>query len=237
LAQLLVKLNKQDYPCEIKHSTRAKYLRLKLSHSGTLSVVVPKGVAMGQVKAFVISQAAWVESKVSELPPGVGLSHKPNRFNLAYINEDWSLDYLPNLASSSIKLTVNADYRLECSGETDDTTLLHNALGGWLKSKAEVVIPERLALLAQQHGFHFNNVSIRGQKTRWGSCSSKKNINLNYKLLFLKPKVADYVLIHELCHTIEMNHSKQFWDLVADCDPLYRSHDKQLNVLSKTLPF
>jgi predicted metal-dependent hydrolase len=87
--------------------------------------------------------------------------------------------------------------------------------------------------LAEEHGFHFNRLSFRSQKTRWGSCSGNKNISLNSKLLFMSEAVVKYVMIHELCHTVEMNHSSRFWSLVEDCDPEYRHHKKQLKEYGK----
>jgi len=237
LAQLLVQLSDQTYPCEISNSNRARYLRLKLSHTGNLSVVVPKGVPLNKVKGFVASQAAWIESNIKQLNPSISDTARLEQLDLAYLGEHWDLEYFPEPASQKIMLNpAEQHHSLQCSGRVDDIALLHKALGLWLKCKAEQVIPQRLARLAELHGFHFNRVTIRGQKTRWGSCSAKKNINLNYKLLFLEEPVVDYILIHELCHTIEMNHSKRFWDLVADCDENYREHDKQLNTLARTLP-
>ena len=236
MAQLLIQLKDQIYPCEITHSNRARYLRLKLSHTGSLSVVVPKGIPSSVVKNFVVSQTTWIESKLKQLNPSVSEAAKPKQLNLSYLDECWGLEYWPDSLMQSIKLDAGESYKLQCSGKVDDIQLLHKALGLWLKGKAQQIIPDRLEALAVHHGFHFNRVTIRGQKTRWGSCSAKKNINLNYKLLFLEPALVDYVLIHELCHTIEMNHSKRFWDLVADCDINYRQHDKQLNKLARTLP-
>ena len=236
MAQLLVQLSDRTYPCEISHSNRARYLRLKLSHTGNLSVVVPQGASHNEVENFVASQAAWVESKLKELNPSASAVNRPEQLDLSYLDERWSIEYFPELASQKVMLNPSEDNTLQCSGRVDDIVLLHKVLGLWLKDRAERVIPQRLAVLAQLHGFHFNRVTIRGQKTRWGSCSSQKNINLNYKLLFLEEPLVDYVLIHELCHTVEMNHSKRFWNLVADCDDNYKQHDKQLNKLARTLP-
>ena len=198
---------------------------------------MPQGVGSKSVKQFVASQVDWIERKLGELTLVGSESNQPEQFNLVYLNEVWGLRYLCDPSSLSVAVKSYEDeFQLECSGRTEDITLLHKVIGVWLKQKAEQVIPERLAVLAEQHGFHFNRVTIRGQKTRWGSCSTKKNINLNYKLLFLEPAVVDYVLIHELCHTIEMNHSKRFWELVADCDKNYQQHDKQLNQLARSIP-
>jgi predicted metal-dependent hydrolase len=76
--------------------------------------------------------------------------------------------------------------------------------------------------LSDQTGLFYGNVSVRGQRTRWASCSSKGNINLNYRLLFLSPDVVRYILNHELCHTVHLNHSRVFWSRLASLEPDYK---------------
>lgn len=83
-------------------------------------------------------------------------------------------------------------------------------------------IKNRVENIAKTNGFEFNNIAIRDQSTRWGSCSSKKNLNFNWRLIFGPEEVLDYVIVHELCHLKEMNHSKNFWNLVASIMPDYK---------------
>lgn len=90
------------------------------------------------------------------------------------------------------------------------------------KDKALRMVTERLAALNQKHyRFRFNKLAIKSQKTRWGSCSRRRNLNFNYKILFLTPRIRDYVIVHELCHLKEFNHSNKFWKLVAKSLPEY----------------
>lgn len=90
------------------------------------------------------------------------------------------------------------------------------------KDKALEVVKKRLVELNNKHyGFKFNQVAIKNQKTRWGSCSKKRNLNFNYKILFLSPRMRDYIIVHELCHLREFNHSNKFWRLVAKAVPNY----------------
>lgn len=90
------------------------------------------------------------------------------------------------------------------------------------KHNARLFIEERLEHLNSFYEFEFNRVSIRNQKTRWGSCSRKKNLNFNYKIVLLPQHLADYIIVHELCHLCELNHSKDFWNLVAKTVPNHR---------------
>jgi predicted metal-dependent hydrolase len=92
--------------------------------------------------------------------------------------------------------------------------LLKGLIGKALRHEAHRILPQRLKALALQHGFKYNEIKITGAKTRWGSCSAHRNINLNLSLMLLPEQLIDYVLLHELCHTMEMNHSKRFWDLL-----------------------
>jgi len=90
------------------------------------------------------------------------------------------------------------------------------------RPKAESLLRERAQDLAEKYGFTYNRVSIKNTKTRWGSCSTKRNINLHYKLIFVEDWYRDYVIIHELCHLRQMNHSKLFWDEVEAIMPNYK---------------
>ncbi len=84
------------------------------------------------------------------------------------------------------------------------------------KGKALEMVTERLAILNQTHyRFKFNKIAIKNQKTRWGSCSRKGNLNFNYKILFLLPEIRDYIIVHELSHLKEFNHSQKFWNLIG----------------------
>ncbi len=96
------------------------------------------------------------------------------------------------------------------------------------KEAARKLILERITHFNKFYNFSFKKISIRNQSTRWGSCSRKGNLNFNYKLVLLKPELADYIIVHELCHLKEFNHSKRFWDLVAKTIPEHKRLRKQL---------
>lgn len=100
-----------------------------------------------------------------------------------------------------------------------------------VKEYARDFITKRLEKYSAFYGFAYKKIAIRDQKTRWGSCSKKGNLNFNYKIILLPERHADYIIVHELCHLKEFNHSKRFWNLVAETIPEYKEIKKRLKVL------
>lgn len=96
------------------------------------------------------------------------------------------------------------------------------------KEQVRILVHARIAYFNQHYQFIFNRVAIRNQATRWGSCSSAGNLNFNYRLVYLSPELVDYVVVHELCHLYEFNHSPAFWALVAQTIPDWRIHRSEL---------
>ena len=105
------------------------------------------------------------------------------------------------------------------------------------KDDAFALAYERVSHFNQIYGFSYNDINIKNQKTRWGSCSAKGNLNFNYKILFLPEAVRDYVVVHELCHLKEFNHSKKFWNLVAKALPEYLEINAELRKCSMDLQY
>lgn len=96
------------------------------------------------------------------------------------------------------------------------------------KKFARAVVEERLRHYASRYGFLYNRLAIRNTRSRWGSCSKKGNLNFNYKVALLPEQLRDYVVVHELCHLKEFNHSKNFWALVAQTFPNYQTLRRDL---------
>ena len=96
------------------------------------------------------------------------------------------------------------------------------------REQARRFVENRISYFNKFYNFQINRVAIKNQSTRWGSCSSKGNLNFNYKIIYLKPVLADYLIVHELCHLGELNHSKKFWALVFKTIPEYAKINKEL---------
>ena len=100
------------------------------------------------------------------------------------------------------------------------------------KERARALVHERLAYWSAHYECSYGRVAIRDQRTRWGSCSSKQNLNFNYRIVFLPPHLADYIIVHELCHLLELNHSERFWAHVARACPEYVAHVQELRAIN-----
>lgn len=96
------------------------------------------------------------------------------------------------------------------------------------KKAAAIFVRDRVELYNKFYQFKYAKIAIRNQSSRWGSCSQAGNLNFNYKLIYLPPALADYIVVHELCHLQEFNHSKRFWILVAQATPNYLELRKEL---------
>lgn len=100
------------------------------------------------------------------------------------------------------------------------------------KERARKIIEGRVHYFGDLYGFKFNRIAIRSQRTRWGSCTRNGNLNFNYKLIYLPVEIMDYVIVHELCHLDQLNHSKKFWFLVSEIVPNYRELRRELKTVN-----
>lgn len=221
----------------LRFSKKAKHVHLKVFKHRGLEIVVP----IRQQKRFVIAdlleeKRPWIEKHLAtvQIKPISPITS----ITLLAINQIWQIEYKPTL-SSQIRHricygeTINT---LTLSGNVDNVARTHLWLKSWLKQLAQQYLLPWLQDLSVQHAITYNKASIRGQQTLWGSCTMQKNISLNYKLLFVPPKYAAHVMLHELCHTKHLNHSRRFWDLLTKLDPDTNAHNIAIREGDKHVP-
>lgn len=216
-----------------RRSLRAKHVGLRLSRQAGLLVTVPRRVSLERVDAVVHAKSAWIIkhlNRFAAMPPVVPIPFAPVALPLAIelpaLGETWTVVYEES-EIAGVRLRALAPEQMHLRGAVADAELCRRALRLWLAQRAEVTLLPQLRELAIAAGFHYGRGQIRGQRTRWGSCSGRGTISLNWHLLFLTPEQVRYVLLHELCHTVELNHSDRFWRLLEqhqlDSDSLRKS--------------
>jgi predicted metal-dependent hydrolase len=211
-----------------RRSVRARHVGLCLSHSAGLLLTVPRGVTLAQVDAVVLAKSAWIIKhldRFAALPPALPTpavpAPLPLTIELPALGETWTVTYAPS-GISGVRLCARAPGQLQLRGAVADAELCRRVLRLWLAQRAQVtLLPQlqELQELATVAGFRYGRGQIRGQRSRWGSCSGRGTISLNWHLLFLTPEQVRYVLLHELCHTVELNHSPRFWRLLQQHQP------------------
>jgi len=122
--------------------------------------------------------------------------------------------------------------KLEFFENTDEKLIRTFSKEDYLKYKGDALklVERKIKKFNKIYNLKYNKIFIKNQKTRWGSCSKKRNLNFNYKILFLDEELQDYIIVHELCHLKEFNHSEKFWNLVAKALPEYLEIRNKLNI-------
>ncbi|MFI5271838.1 MAG: M48 family metallopeptidase [Ktedonobacterales bacterium] len=232
----VVQLAGRAIPYTLRVSARARRLRLVIRPPGALEVVAPRNTSQVRVVAALHEKAAWVlatldriarEAQPAPLATGASLAYAGRQLTLAIQSGAPAGHFRAHLRDDTLTLTV-ADGAQQT---------LRAALETWYRRQARELFRERLDACNALYGFPFGRVAIKEQKSRWGSCSRAGNLNFNWRLLLAPLPVLDYVVVHELCHLRELNHSPDFWRLVARGCPDYAAHRRWLRQHGRTLRF
>lgn len=220
-----------DY--RIRESARAKYMSLRVSVDRGLEVVVPRGFNQKLIPTFLQEKHEWVQSALAKVQQARDEKNSraadllPTEIALAALARSWAVAYQQK-SSRTITLKDDKNGVLQIAGPISDIKACHDVLQKWLHRQAHTALVPLLRQLSNETGIAFARTAIRCQKSRWGSCSTSGTISLNQKLLFVDHDLVRYVLIHELCHMREMNHSRHFWKLVGQFYPNYRLARRRL---------
>lgn len=207
----------------IRNSRRAKRMSIQVARQGQVEVVKPLRFSMKNAHEAIHYKQQWLSQLLLNISKQGVVEEKPTVLNLRMINQRIDIDYISVNSKTLSGKWLDGEHLL-IEGDASDFSQLNSVLADFLKFLGKEHLTALLEQTSEECGLDYNRVTIRTQKTRWGSCSTKKNINLNAKLLLFPPEIARYVCVHELCHTLEMNHSAHFWAHVESFDKDYRQH-------------
>jgi predicted metal-dependent hydrolase len=212
----------------VRVSRRARRLSVRVYPGGRVEVVVPPGASAAAVEKFVGMHRQWIHRRVADLSTAAAVEEgRPLSIRLPAIGRHYAVEY-EHAAGSAARVRIAGENVIVVSGPLHNERAINAALRDWLTECAHEQLGRELARVAAANGFRYSRAQIRRQRTRWGSCSASGTISLNVCLLFLRPQVVHYLLVHELCHTRHMNHSGRFWSLVASVEPDYQQLDREL---------
>ena len=216
----------------VSRSSRASAIRISVTPTGTLKASMPAYAPLFMLKRLVKSSRSQLRKMLEQQAPAykfengmeIGKSHKliVKRGEKTSVKR-WGQQILVILAPDDDLSDASVD------------RMIRDVITAALRIEAKSYLPKRMEFLAEKLGCSYERVRFSHSGGRWGSCSSTGTISLNIALMKLPFNLIDYVIIHELCHTKQMNHSAKFWRLVEDADPSYKLHRKLLKSHSPTI--
>jgi hypothetical protein len=195
-----------------RHKTARRYI-LRVPDAKHVRVTIPRYGSVSAALAFADKQRAWIAQQLAQRRAAEALQQRVNKTHIMYHGELWPLQIE---ASSRSPTVCIGDRSITIQGAIENFNAL---LDRSLMALARIELPQRTHELSQMHKIPVARISVRNQRSRWGSCSRNRNISLNWRLNQLPTFVSDYVIVHELMHCLEMNHSRRFWQLVEDAYP------------------
>lgn len=210
----------QLLPIHLVRNARAKRYVLRLNNRGEVRVTIPRGGSQKEALKHAQENIPWLENQWKKYKEplarnrawknGTGFLFRGEKVTLSIIEKD------------SLRIIQFAEEEIAIDAVDD----IKPAVERHLWSLAKMALPERATELAAQHEFDVSKFTVRNQRTRWGSCSPSGTISLNWRLIQMPPDVCDYIILHELAHTKQLNHSKRFWNEVKRVCPNYREAER-----------
>lgn len=211
----------------LRRSAKASHIRIRVSPDGRLRASLPLYAPLFLVKRFIKSSRSELRTMLAEHHSIGTFAHGMQIGKSHTLILRQAAIKIPRAVrhGQQIIVSLSSEASLE---DTPVVRVIRDAVIDALKLEAKSYLPKRLSFLAHKNGFSYTRVRFSHASGRWGSCSSNGTISLNIALMKLPFELIDYVLLHELSHTKQMNHSERFWQLLAAADPQYKTHRRQL---------
>lgn len=211
-----------------------KTIALSFDKACNLVVKAPLWVRKSQIDAFVTEKAEWIEATRTRLMRAKEESTKSkikleNGDELYFLGEKRVLTVIREDRKRA-RVVCAMDRLLMYVPYDGDYEYRRDQLEKWYRKEAAALLTEKAEEFAARLGVSYEDIRIKDQKSRWGSCSSKGNLNFNWRIIMAPEPVCDYVVIHELCHLVYLDHSENFWKLVESICPGYEQYKKWLKV-------
>lgn len=218
-------------PYTIKYSKR-KSIGIEITYDGKMIVRAPVNAKLTKIEELLLIKKEWIlhhinhseqREKVKEDDEILFLGE---RLQIQVINHDLNVIGIKKV-----------DHQLVIRKPDAFAMDIHRVVEDWMRKQASSMIRQLVEYYSTVMGVTYNNIVIKDQKTRWGSCSSKGNLNFNYRLIMAPKEVLEYVVVHELSHRVHMDHSKEFWRTVEQVIPEYRQYRDWLKEYGSQLTF
>lgn len=201
--------------------TNRRSLSLEITKTGELVVRAPRRLSVDNIFKYIKEKEKWIANKQKEIQDKILVNKDINNYNqILFLGKKYNINVV-----KFIKQIELSDEGLLVPEKIKDK-IKH--IKNWCVAHAKKILSERLEYFANVMQLDYASLTITNNKTRWGSCDSSRNIKLNFRLIMLPHKAIDFVIVHELAHILEMNHSKGFYKVVSSVLPNYKLQQKIL---------
>jgi predicted metal-dependent hydrolase len=224
-------------PYAVRRSDRARHARIEVDAGGVL-VIVPSRMPLREVAPFVARKQPWIERTLRRYrqaeaeAPRVRLA---DGGSVPYLGRDLTLNVRVEPGRVRSHVALRGDDELHVAVGKRGPAAVREALERWYRRQARLEVADRLDDATYRAGSRYTGLSIRGQKSRWASCTSQGKMSFNWRLLLAPEEVLDYVVEHEVAHLDILGHSRRFWSLVESRCPDYKRHERWLRRYGSTL--
>lgn len=201
---------------------KVKHIRININRDKNVKIIIPMKYPISELNKIIEKRSEWIKEKQRYFDNMKSGYFKMEKNEILYLGREYKFIYKQELGKA-IRID---DKKLEISSGLKFSD--KNVLLGWQKIEAKNFILKRLQEINKSGRFKYNMVFIRNQKTKWGNCSSKKNLSFNWRLIMTPLFVVDYLIFHELIHLEVMNHSKEYWLRLSLVYPEYKEANKWL---------
>ena len=212
--KVILKFGDSDVVCLIKRNNRARRISVRIISRDEIVLTVPSYESISKGMEFVQSKREWIRKKTQEMPVNNNLLSFFLENSIIWLDTD--PDLFKFFFRILIKISTIILKQIRILLTLPKTVNKEDCLLSFLMRLARFYLPERLKSCAEKVGMNYSRVRVGNQRSRWGSCSSKKVISLNWRILLLDYEIGNYVLYHELAHLKHMNHSTKYWALLND---------------------
>lgn len=209
---------------DIRTSPAARQVSIKLAPNGNLRVSTPGRTPKFMIKSIINRSRSQIREMIQNQQTIYQVDQQIGKSHHLVIQPDQDQSSVSTIGT---KILVNLSADQDITAQSIQSEIRSHILKA-LRKEAKSYLPRRLSYLANQHDFSYQSTKLTHASSRWGSCSSSGTISMNISLMQLPFELIDYVLIHELCHTRQMNHSPEFWELVESYDPDYKQHRRAI---------
>ncbi|MGC9312197.1 MAG: M48 family metallopeptidase [Sediminispirochaetaceae bacterium] len=225
---LSLKSAEADLPITLTRRAGQKHIRIRVSLDGKISLSAPIHTPLKEVKKVLSQKEEWILSKLRETSSGILQFDPLSRVYLC--GRPYEVNITPGQGPSS---SLTADHRrrsVNLTGSSADRGALEALIAGWLRREAKKILIPLAQEVSRDLRTPYKRIFLRNQRTRWGSSSSIGNISLNWRTVMLPHEVQRYLIIHELAHQHQLNHSRDFWNIVEKYCPRYREYENVLKI-------